>query len=216
LLDLFRPQVQLNTGSVPGGPEQVQLFVNPLTPGPCHPIPGLKATLDGVEMTRLRGKVEGENGYDRDCNVYEFTMDAARVEQKPTNTLVITDGTNTFTMDVAHLFDPRTVTPSATTVKPKDSVTLAWSPGTDVLAPKGDFGIELKGGDKPVFVRRTDLVIGAGTVTFTMPEGVSGEVTATVFGTMTMQPAVTKCEGAHTCGVSRAYDVPPFQLTVGG
>ncbi len=212
LMDLFRPQVQLNTGSLPGGPEQVQLFVHPLTPGVCHPIPGLAATLDGKPMTRLHGRVEGKNGYDRDCAVYEFTLDGKEAVAAPTNTLVVTDGTNTFTVEVANLFVPRTVTPSATEVKPGDTLTLAWSPPTDVVAKTGEVGLELVSGDKRAVVRREDITFGPGTLTFAVPEGVSGELTASVFGTATMQPAVTKCEGPHACRVSRDYDVPPFTL----
>lgn len=212
LTDLFRPQVQLNTGSIPGGPEQVQLFVHPLTPGVCHPIPTIAATLDGKPMTRLHGRVEGKKGYDRDCAVYEFTLDAKEIVAGATNVVTVTDGETTFTMEVAGLFAPRTVTPSATDVKPGDTLTLAWSPPTDVVADKGDVGIELKAGAKRAVVRRKDIVFGPGTLTFTVPEGVSGEVAGSVYGTATIQPAVTKCEGAHHCGVSREYDVAPFTL----
>jgi hypothetical protein len=212
LSDLFRPQVQLNTGFLPGGAEQIQLFVHPLTPGVCHPIPTLTATLDGKAMTRLHGLVPGENGYDRDCSVFEFTLDPKDIVAGPTNALVITDGVSTITMEVANLFAPRTATASATDVKPGDTVTLAWSPATDVLADKGDFGVLLEAGGKRASVKRQDLVVAPGSVAFPVPEGVSGDVTASVFGTAAMQPPVTRCEGLAACKVSREYDVAPFSL----
>lgn len=214
LTDLFRPQLQLNTGSLPGGPEQIQLFLHPLTPGVCHPIPKLAATFDGKPMTRLHGRVEGERGYDRDCAVYEFTIDPKEVAVGASNVVVVTDSVSTYTMEVANLFVPRTVTPSATAVKPGDSLTLAWSPATDVVTKDGDVGVELRLGDKRALVKRKDIVFGPGTLTFTVPEGLSGEVTASVYGTLGVQPAVTKCVGADHCGVSREYDVPAFTLTL--
>lgn len=212
LTDLFRPQVQLNTGAVPGGTEQIQLFLHPLTPGVCHPIPALVATMDGKPMTRLHGRVEGKNGYDRDCAVYEFTIDPTEVAGDATSLVSITDGVSTYTMEVANLLAPRAVTPSATEVTPGDTLTLAWSPPTDTPTKDGDVGLELKAADKRAVVKRKDITFGPGTLTFVVPEGLSGEVTASVFGTLGMQPAVTKCEGADHCGVSREYDVASFRL----
>ncbi|MFN7145419.1 MAG: hypothetical protein ACK4YP_16720 [Myxococcota bacterium] len=214
LLDIYHPMLQLNTGSVPGGTEQVQLFLHPELPGVCHPIPTLTATLDGAPMTRLTGKVEGEAGYDRDCAVYEFTVDAATLTPKPTTTIVVTDGTTTLTMEVANLLTPRTMTPSATDVKPGDTVTVAWSPPTDVVDPSVAVGFELEKGDESVMIPRKDVVFGAGSLTFTVPPAPTGQVTVSLIGTLGLQPAVTKCEGAHKCAVSRLYDVAPFTLNV--
>jgi hypothetical protein len=216
LKDIYRPHLQLNTGYVPGGPEQIQLFLHPELAGPCHPIPTLAATIDGKPMTRLHGKVEGPEGYDRDCAVFEFTIDAGTVTQGPSTVVTVTDGTDTFTMEVANIFAKRTLTPSATDVKPGESVTFAWSPAGDAVDPKADIGFTLTAGDKRVVLKRKDIVFGAGTLTFTVPADLTGDVSVQMFGMLGISPAVTRCEGAHACAVSREYDVDPVVLHVKG
>ncbi len=214
LTDIYSPVVQLNTGSVPGGPEVVQLFVHPQLVGPCHPIPTLAATLDGKPMTRLTGRVGGAMPYDRDCSVFEFSLDPKDIVSGPTNELRVTDGETTFRVVIENLFAPRTVVASPTEVKPGDTVTLTWTPATDTVAPKGDVGLELKAGDKRAVIKRTAITFAPGSLSFVVPEGLEGDVTIAVFGTAAVQPAVTTCEGATTCGVSREYDVPPVTIRV--
>lgn len=214
LKDLWHPVVQLNTGSPPGGTEIIQLFVHPQLVGICHPIPTLTATLDGKPMTRLHGRVEGSVPYDRDCSIFEFTLDPKDLVRGPTNELVVSDGETTYRIAIADLFAPRVARPSATEVKPGDTVTLAWSPATDTLAAKGNFGVELKAGDKRVLMQREKMTFAPGSLSFVVPPDLTGDVTVTVFGTAAIQPAVTTCEGPSTCAVTREYDVPPVTIRV--
>ncbi|MDP2310570.1 MAG: hypothetical protein Q8P18_31415 [Pseudomonadota bacterium] len=215
LIDIYHPVVQLNTGSVPGGvAEVIQLFVHPKLVGMCHPIPTLTATLDGKPMTQLHGRVGGALPYDRDCSVFEFTLDAAQIVPGPTNELVVSDGETTYHVGIADLYAPRVATASPTDVKPGDTVTLAWSPATDKVAAKGAVTLELEAGDKRAVIKRADLVFAPGSIAFVVPPGLTGDVTVTVFGTAFIQPAVTKCEGPTICGVARDYDVPPVTIHV--
>lgn len=214
LADIYSPVVQLNTGSAPGGPEVIQLFVHPQLVGICHPIPTLSATLDGKPMTQLHGRVMGPTPYDRDCSVFEFSLDPKDMVVGPTNELVVTDGTTTFRVGIDNLFAPRIATPSPTEVKPGGTVTLAWSPATDAVAEKGAVGLELKAGDKRAVVKRADITFAPGSMSFVMPPDLVGDVTITVIGTVAIQPKVTKCEGPTTCGVSREYDVPAVVVRV--
>ncbi len=215
LTDLFRPMIQLNTGSVPGGPEQVQLLFHPEFPGVCHPMPVLIATLDGKPMTRLHGRVEGATPYDRDCAVFEFLLDPADIVVGDTHVLTITDETTTWRMAMGAVFQPRTLTrASDAPVKGGDQVTLSWTPPTDVLDPKSDAGLELSVGTTRAIVRRADITFEAGSLRFVVPEGISGSVSVTVFGTESIRPPVTACEGPHKCGVSRSYSVPPLTLEI--
>lgn len=214
LADIWHPVVQLNTGAVPGGTEVIQLFVHPQLVGMCHPIPTLSATLDGKAMTQLHGRVEGATPYDRDCSVFEFTLDPKELTFGPTSELTVTDGTTTYRVAIAELFTPRVMTASPTDVKVGDTVTLAWAPASDTVAPKGKVGLELRAGEKRVLVNRTALTFAPGSLSFVVPAGVEGDVTVSLFGTATIQPTVTACEGPTTCGVSREYDVPPVTIHV--
>ncbi len=214
LKDIYSPVVQLNTGSIPGGPEVIQLFVHPQLVGMCHPIPTLTATLDGKPMTQLHGRVGGSTPYDRDCSVFEFSLDPKDIVAGPTSELVVSDGETTYNVGIANLFAPRSVVASPTEVKPGDTVTLAWSPATDAVAEKGAFGVELKAGDKRVLVKREAFTIAPGSLAFVVPPDLTGDVTVSMYGTVVIQPAVTKCEGPTTCGVSRQYDVPAVTIRV--
>lgn len=214
LKDIYRPHLQLNTGYLPGGPEQIQLFLHPELAGPCHPIPEVAATFDGKPMTRLHGKVEGPDGYDRDCAIFEFSIDSSTITPGPSSVVTVTDGVDTYTLEAANVFAKRTLTPSATELIAGDSITFAWSPAGDVVGPKADVGFELTAGEKRVIVKRKDIVFGVGTMTFTLPADLTGDVTVDIFGNSGISPAITRCEGAHACAVSREYDVDPITLHV--
>jgi hypothetical protein len=214
LLDFFEPLVQLNTGSVPGGPEVIQLFVHPKMVGKCHPIPTLTATLDGKPMTRLTGRVMGPEPYDRDCSINEFSLDPKEIVVGPSHALVVSDGATTWRMAISDVFSPRVATGPTAELAAGDPVTLTWSPATDVVAEQGDIGFELVAGAKRVVVKRKDITFAPGALTFTMPPGISGDVTLSVYGTAALQPAITACDGPKTCGVSREYDVPAVTLKV--
>ncbi len=214
LIDLYRPVLQLNTGILPGGKEQVQLLVHPQFPGLCHPIPTIAATLDGKPMERLHGRVEGPPPYDRDCSIFEFTIDGALAAIQPQNTVRVTDGETTFEVVVANLFAPRTMTVSATAAKVGETLTVAWSPSTDTVAKKGSVGFLFEIGDKRAIVKRADLAVGPGSFTFKVPAGVLGEAKLSAFGTDQITPAVVSCTGAHTCNVARSYDVPAAMITL--
>lgn len=212
LLDIWHPMVQLNTGSAPGGPEVIQLFVHPQLEGICHPIPTLTAALDGKPMTQLHGRVGGAVPYDRDCSVFEFMLDPKDIVVAPTNELVVSDGETTFRVGIADLYAPRVVTAPLTAVTAGETVTLAWSPPTDKVAAKGAVSLELTTGDKSAVIKRDALTFAPGSISFAMPPDLVGDVTVTVFGTISIQPVVTKCEGPTTCVVSREYDVAPVIL----
>lgn len=210
LSDLFRPYMVLNTGHEPGAPEQVQLYVHPVINGPCHPIPSLVATLDGRPLTRQHGEVMfGARKYDRDCALFEFTLEGGEVVVGETNEVKVTDGVTTFRMAVGGAFTPRRLSLVSRT---GDDVVLGWTPATDVVAPKGDFGVELVAGGRRVVVARKDITFGPGTLAFRLPAGLEGAIDVSVVGTSLVQPAVTACEGAHSCEVSRLYTVEPLRI----
>jgi hypothetical protein len=216
--DLYHPILQLNTGAVPGGTEQFQLLMHPEMQGICHPLDAMAATFDGKPLTRLHGKVEGGAPYDRDCAVFEFALGAGEVPGAnvvASDEVTVTDGVETYRMVVTNLYAPRVLTlTSPATVKAGDPVTMSWSPATDVVAAKGKVGFELRAGDKRVVVPRKDVTFAPGSIQFVLPPGIDGDVTATLFGTDAIQPAVATCEGAFACAVSRSYSVPPFALSV--
>lgn len=217
--DLWRPILRVNAGAAPGRPARVDVYFHPEEVGSCQPIPGIAAAVDGVPLTRLHGKVDqGGYQYDRDCNVFEFTaaVDAVRGHaQGGRSKVTVTDGTTTATAEIEHLLDER----SLALVSPGpfargEVVTLAWTPGGNVVDPKGRYGVTLRAGDDEVFV--TPVTVLADTVQFTvpadLPEAYTGTVTAEFVGTAGVQPKVVGCVWAAACEVSLTYLVPPVAL----
>ena len=215
LSDLYHPVLRVSTGHADGAPEQVRVMMHPELNGKCHPMDAITATLGGKPMTRLHGRVEGEVPYDRDCTVFEFSMDAKDVTDTPTTEVLVSDGVTTFRSVVAGAISPRTLTPTtAQKVKAGDVVTFQWAPATDVVAPKGKVGVDLHAGEKRVVVGRKDITFAPGTLTFAMPEGIHGEVEVSMVGTTFIQPTVLACEGAFKCEASRLYTVEPVKIIV--
>lgn len=212
---MMRPVLGLNVG-VPkaGAPEKVVVLFHPEQMGPCHPIPSVVAKLDGVELTRLRGKVKTETlSYNRDCNVFEYELTPWTGPTGPTSTLEVTDGESTARMVVDNLFAPRTVTPEAAEVPVGGEVVLTWSPATDVFDPKADVSVILtREGESP---RTVQAAAADGKVRFTLPADLgAGPLSIEPTGTRFIQPHVAKCDWVVSCTVSRAYTVAPVAITV--
>lgn len=214
---MMRPILALNTGVAgPEGGEKAVAFLHPEQLGPCQKFEPT-FTLDGVPMTRLHGKVQGEFNYNRDCNVFEYALDPATgVGTGPQSTLVVTDGKDTARMVVDNLFAPRTVTPEQATAKAGEEVVLRWSPATDVYDGKGVLGVTLRReGEEPVVVRGADVAWVDGTVRFKLPADLAPGPLAVEFqGTAFVQPRVAACEWVVRCDQARTYTVAPTTLTV--
>lgn len=213
--DVFEPTLTVNAGAVPPSGERLQVLVHPARVGVCRALPELRATVDGVAMKRLHGKVEMDSySYDRDCNVYEFELDAAGLASRPagdTSVVVVTDGVTTLSLQSKHLFAPRTLAVQGE-VAAGGEVVLRFSPGGDVVAPENNFAVELTAGEEKH--RVSPVTVTPEAVRFTLPEGVRGEVRAELLGTKAISPPLLACEGAKACQVSRVFLVPPVAFTV--
>ncbi len=213
--DVFEPSLTVNAGAVPPNGERLQVLVNPARVGQCRALPELTANVDGVVMTRLHGKVEKESyGYDRDCSVYEFELDASGIASRPVgekSVVTVTDGVTTLALETKHLFAPRTLAVQGE-VAAGGEVVLRWSPGGDVIATENSFAIELVVGEEKRRVAPVTVTVEE--VRFTLPADVHGPVTAELLGTAGIAPPLVACNGAKTCSVSRVFLVPPVEIVV--
>ncbi len=221
LNQVLRPVLVVNTGSTGITSETVTVFVHPEQAGPCLPIPTLKATVDGVGLTQLHGKVK-RNGYDydRDCDVYEFSLEHPLGAPKDVSVVEVTDGQATIRAEIPALFAPRTLSlPAAGTVYERGGeVRLTWKPAGDVVAADADIGIELRAGEDARFLGKTAVKHTGGEVVFTLPADLpanwSGPVSVEFRGSLDVQPAIKTCVWAVTCQVSRTYVVEPVTITL--
>ena len=217
---VLRPVLVVNTGSTGITGETVQVFVHPEQAGPCLPVPTLTATVDGVALTQLHGKVK-RNGYDydRDCDVYEFVLEHPLAPSPEVSVIEVGDGEVAIRAEIPALFTPRTLgVPSdpATTYQRGDEVHLTWTPPGDVVAKDADIGIELRAGEESRFLGKSAVRHTGGEVVFTLPADLppawSGPVTVEFRGSLDVQPAVRTCTWAVTCQVSRTYVVEPVTI----
>lgn len=211
--DVFHPVLVVNAGALPDQGEAIQVFVHPDRSGACRTLDKLTANVDGVPLTRLHGRVPGENGYDRDCMVYEFTADTEALKKRPDSvdgTVTVTDGVTTISSTTKNLFGPRSL--EAEPITPDGKVRLRWVPGGDTLSKAVKPSVILRGVFKEVVLRAPALVVTPEAVEFTLPAEAAGEMTAELTGTLAIQPTVTACVGAFRCESSRAYVVPPVSL----
>lgn len=214
-----RPVLVVNTGATPSRAESVQVFVHPEQQGACLTIPTLKASVDGVPLVQLHGKVD-QNGYkyDRDCDVYEFTLEAPVPPPAELSVVEVTDGTVTMRAEIASLFTPRALGVRGGPYHRGDVVTLAWSPAGDTVAPDGDIGVELTAGESRVFVGKDAVSLVDDQVAFTLPKDLpaafTGPVQVEFRGTLAVQPTVKTCQWAVACQVSRTYVVAPVTIEV--
>jgi hypothetical protein len=214
-----RPVLVVNAGSTPSRPESVQVFVHPEQQGGCLVIPTLKASVDGVVLTQLHGKVD-QNGYryDRDCDVYEFVLQGQAPPPKDLSVVEVTDGTITMRAEVANLLSPRRLQVHGGPYKRGDEVRLGWTPPGDTVAPDGDLGVELRAGEASHFLGKTAVHLVGDELVFTLPEDLppafTGPVEVEFRGTMAVQPTVKTCTWAVACQVSRTYVVDPVTVQV--
>lgn len=214
-----RPVLVVNTGSTPGKAETVQVFVHPEQQGACLVIPTLTATVDGLPLVQLHGKVD-RNGYhyDRDCDVYEFVLEGGAPPPREVSVVEVSDGTVTIRSEVRWLFAPRQIAPRGGPYRRGDEVRLDWSPTGDSVRADGDVGVELRAGEARRFLSKTSVQVTADQVVFTLPADLepafSGAVEVEFRGTIAVQPTVTSCTWAVACEVSRTYVVPPVGVVV--
>ena len=215
--DVANPSLVVNAGDVPPGGQRLQVLVHPELSGVCRPLPELKADIDGVPLTRLHGKFDdGKFAYDRDCNVYEFVADAAllaRLAPRPDNVVTVTDGATTVSLTAVGLFVKPTLTPPAEPVAAGGVVTLPWVPGGDAVDKTVPVSVHLTP-ETGEAVEGKDVKATAESVAFTLPEGLTGPVSADLWGTAAFTPKVTACTGAVSCSASRAFLLDPIKLVV--
>lgn len=211
--DVFNPILVMNAGKLPERGEVLQVLVHPELGGTCRPLPALRADVDGVPLTRLHGKVEGPEGYERDCMVYEFMADAATLAKRSGDdaTITVTDGKTSLVGTVRNLFGERRLEPEA--VGADGKLRLRWVPGGDRVVGGVAASLTLSGAFPPIHVKDPEL--SAEAVSFALPEAAKGTVLVEFKGTLAIQPTVTACTGALRCEASRAYTVPPVSIERG-
>ena len=214
--DVFEPSLTVNAGAVPPRGESLQVLVHPARVGVCRPLPELKATVDGVPLERLHGKVEMDTySYDRDCNVYEFSLDTAGLAARPAgerSVVTVTDGVTTLSLETRNLFAPRSLAVVTDPVVAQGEVVLRWSPGGDVIAAESNFAVELVG--EAGKWRVVPTAVTPQDVRFTLPADARGELTAEFLGSKAISPPLLACTGAKTCQVSRVFLPAPVRLSV--
>lgn len=221
--DLWRPHLRVNVGAPLGQPETVRVFFHPEEIGACQNIAGIAATVDGVPLTRLHGRVR-EKGYDydRDCNVFEFEAPLSAVAGRAVegiSRVEVTDGESTAVMEVANLFADRALVP--TTPGPYargETITLRWQPGGDTIDPKFRFALLLRANGDEKVVGGEAVGVTPESVRVTLPLDLPaswvGPVDAEFVGTGGVQPTVKRCVWAVDCQANRVYTLPKLTLTL--
>lgn len=212
--DVYQPALTVNAGDMEPRGKRIQVLVNPEREGVCRELPALRADVDGVPLTRLRGKFDnGSFKYDRDCFVYEFEGDAAvvaKVAGKPTNTVTVTDGITTLSLTARNLFSESGLTLATPEPKAGGEVVLTLAPGDDLVDAKVPVSVRITPeGGKPVSV---PAVAAPDKVTFTLPSDVAGPVALDLLGTLAWGPEVTVCTGTQSCTASRTFVAPTVRV----
>lgn len=179
-----------------------------------------RATLNGVALTRRRGKsVADDFAYDRDCLV-EFGATAEPIWKKgPGLSLEISDESATWKLELPTALAPRSFALlSSGPVRRGQRVALRWSPASDRFDTRV-VGFEIYGASNGpgTGVVVHDIEVNEGELAFTVPlqrEAVSsGPALLRVVGTTGIRPASGKCP-LRECAVSVLYSVPPLPITL--
>jgi hypothetical protein len=213
LVDVYQPTLTANYSERPLKGPHLQVLLSPAHAGVCRPIPALKASIDGVELTRLHGRFTDANfDYDRDCNVYEFEADAAALAKRAVaadGVVSMFDGTATYSVTVKNLFVPRTLRVEGVLQAGKEA-TMRIVPRGDIVAENPTFQIELSQGD---WKERLPAAWLNGGIHFVVPEGKSGDFSLQWLGSSFVQPKVENC-AASLCTASRTAPADPLVVTV--
>jgi hypothetical protein len=118
-------------------------------------------------------------------------------------------------MRVKNLLVPRQLVIDTPDAMAGAEVRAHVEPSGDVVGEKPRFGAQLAAGERTESVAATwqSTPEGAGFLAFTLPQGLSGEVRATLTGTGFLQPAVEACT-AKSCSASRTAEVLPATFTI--
>ena len=213
---VFQPALSANAKGLGSRPDRLQVLVYPERQGQCRKLPTLRAEVDGVALTRLHGVFDdGVYRYDRDCFVYEFEIDVAALgpaAAKPSLTVQVTDGETTLALTARNLLAESRATVRTEAPKAGGEVVLALEPADDTIDPKAGVDVRLTPAEgAPV---RVPAKATPDTLTFTVPEGMSGPVDVDVMGTRAWMPPVTECVRAHVCTASRDFVYPTVRLEV--
>lgn len=221
--DLWRPYLRVNVGAPLGEPEAVRVYFHPEEIGGCQDIQSIRASFDGVPLTRLHGKVQ-EKGYDydRDCNVFEFEAPLAAVAGKAAegvSRVEVTDGEVTAVLEATDLtVTRRLVAASPGPYARGETVELRWEPAGATVDPRTAFGVKLRAQGNERLVGGAAVVVTPEAVRVTLPAELSdnwvGPVELDFVGTSGVQPTVRRCAWAVECAVNRLYTVPPVTITV--
>ncbi len=214
--DVHQPQLEINAGNLAPRGRRIQVFVHPELEGVCRALPDLRASVDGVPLTRLHGKYDDGNlRYDRDCFVYEFEGLAdvvGKVAANPDNVVTVSDGITTLAATVHQLFsEPRFEGPTAP-VAAGSEVVLTLVPAGDNVDPTVVVSVDLTVEGSPKL--SVPAAAAKDGIRFTLPADVHGAVSVEVFGTLAYNPPVTACVVAAKCSASRVFVAPPMALTV--
>ncbi len=216
-VDVYQPILTVNAGDTPARGPRLQVLAHAELVGACRELPELRADVNGVQLTRLHGKVEdGNYVYDRDCNVYEFEGNAALIAALPPSELqviTVTDGVTSVSTTTRNLFAKPALTVENPKVAAGSEVVLKWVPGGDVVNEKAPVSVSLKPAEADAIVV-TEVKATAESITFTLPSDLKGDVSVDLRGTRAFNPPVVACTSKTACEVSRAFVIEPLTLTV--
>ena len=213
LVDVYEPTLTVNYSERLNETPKLQVLLNSSRAGVCRPLPDLKATIDGVELTRLHGHFEDTNfHYDRDCSVYEFEADAALLGKRPAAPdakVSLSDGKTSYAVTVKNMFVPRTLRVEGALEAGKE-VVLRVDPKGDIVNKEPVFALMFLAGDVKEKVEAKWIDGGIHAV---VPEGVHGETTIEWYGSGFFQPAMDGCT-SHACTASRTVLGAPLVVSV--
>ncbi len=216
-VDVYNPILTVNAGDTPARGPRLQVLAHAELVGACRELPELRADVNGVQLTRLHGKVEDGNYiYDRDCNVYEFEGDSALIAALPPSDLqviTVTDGVTSVSATTRNLFTKPALTIENPKVAAGSEVTLKWMPGGDVVNEKAPVSVSLNAAEADAILV-TEVKATAESITFTLPSDLKGDVSVDLRGTRAFNPPVVACTSLTACEVSRAFVIEPLTLTV--
>lgn len=194
--------------------------VLPESESPCKlRAPKARATLNGVALTRQTGRREGNDRfYDLDCLV-QFSAPGGAIPVTGNGaTLVVEDGSTTWTFQIPEALTPRRLTivsPADGIIRRGQDVAMQWSPASDRI---GEVEFELYGGElqpgKGMVIHQV-AARGDGRLVFTLPatipSGLHGGAWLQLRGPAQVAPASGPCP-VGSCSVSLWSSVPPVPM----
>src|SRR5579859_2286626 len=192
--------------------------------GPCKlPAPDARATLNGLSLTRMRGRHVGDDmAYDRDC-IVEFAAPIDLVPKAGVGaSLKISDDSATWTFEVPTAFAARSITlvaPEHGIMRRSERVLVRWSPSSDRIDAAGiAFELYRVDAEPGTGTRIRDIDVRGNEPAFTVPPSVGdpawkGPAWLRFLGPFHVKPALGACP-VSSCSVTLGFDVPSVAVTV--